>query len=356
MSLSTEQLARLKTLQESLSALTDEYQDVIPLIQSAVKDGNDTTIGMLKDNTYGLAAIKTAISQSGGGDAQESTSQAILAKVNAIVNSHIANGISYDGWVYQNAYSPTSFGDAIANFINLTSIYDESVITIPSVRFCANATRLTSVTLPNTTEIVDRFLEGCTALASLNMPALKKINSSGGGILGELTASTPLKEVSFPELEYITTNVFRIANYLTKISMPKIKECTGTYNFWQLQKLRVLNMHDLKSSSNMQQWSGCVDLIDLELGANFTASVNINTWSPTNALSSSSSSLVDAGETFANNLEKLLYNIRTHIAALLPDRTGETSLTITFSSAVKAAIQADTATSQAFTDKNWTIA
>lgn len=104
-------------------------------------------------------------------------------------------------------------------------------------------------------------------------------------------------------------------------------------------------MHDLKSSSNMQQWSGCVDLIDLELGANFTASVNINTWSPTNALSSSSSSLVDAGETFANNLEKLLYNIRTHIAALLPDRTGETSLTITFSSAVKAAIQADTATS-----------
>ena len=44
------------------------------------------------------------------------------------------------------------------------------------------------------------------------------------------------------------------------------------------------------------------------------------------------------------------------MAANLPDRTGQTALTITFSSAVKAAINADTATAQAFSNKNWTIA
>ena len=57
------QLQGLRTLQGALSALSYQYEDVIPLLatQASVKDGNDTAIGMLKDNTNGLAAIKSAI-------------------------------------------------------------------------------------------------------------------------------------------------------------------------------------------------------------------------------------------------------------------------------------------------------
>lgn len=49
---------------------------------------------------------------------------------------------------------------------------------------------------------------------------------------------------------------------------------------------------------------------------------------------------------------QLLYNIREHIAANLPVANN----TVTFSSAVKAAILADQATADAFTNKGWTIA
>ena len=86
----------------------------------------------------------------GGGDAQESTSQEMLTKVNAIVvNTHIANGISYDGLVYQVGYSPVSFGDAIAHFSSLTSVYDASFTEITQTYFCAYANALTSISLPN---------------------------------------------------------------------------------------------------------------------------------------------------------------------------------------------------------------
>lgn len=55
--------------------------------ETSVKDGNDTTIGMLKDQTNGLAAIKSAIptvANIQNGLAQESTSQEILEEVKNI--------------------------------------------------------------------------------------------------------------------------------------------------------------------------------------------------------------------------------------------------------------------------------
>ena len=73
-------------------------------------------------------------------------------------------------------------------------------------------------------------------------------------------------------------------------------------------------------------------------------SFTLATWNPTNVLSD------------AAKKAQMLANIRNHIAANLPDKTGETALTITFHANVKAAIQADQATSDAFTNKNWTIA
>jgi hypothetical protein len=79
---------------------------------------------------------------------------------------------------------------------------------------------------------------------------------------------------------------------------------------------------------------------------------SLRNWNPTNALQVDSSSLVYEGEPFANNLEKLLYNIREHIAANLnPNITA----TITFSAEVKAAILASEETMEAF-PKSWTIA
>ena len=153
-------------------------------------------------------------------------------------------------------------------------------------------------------------------------------------IFSSISNSTNLEEMFLPELENIPRELVNECTILKHLYIPKINIVSNSFYCF----------------------TNCLDLIDIETGAYFNRNMDFNTWSPTNALDSSSNSLVDSGETFANNLEKLLYNIREHIAANLPDRTGLSSLTITFSAAVKAAIQADAPTAAAFTNKNWVIA
>lgn len=54
-----QQISALRTLQESYDTLASTSSAGAK--ETSVKDGNDTTIGMLKDGTYGLAAIKNAV-------------------------------------------------------------------------------------------------------------------------------------------------------------------------------------------------------------------------------------------------------------------------------------------------------
>lgn len=127
--------------------------------------------------------------------------------------------------------------------------------------------------------------------------------------------------------------------------------CTSCTN---LKKLNVLSGTGFPQTYYFLL--GTVNLIDIITGKNFVSGSGVRMWDPTNALDAGSSSLVEEGEQFANNREKLLYNIREHIAANLQDRSGTTSWTIVFTANVKAAIQEDAPTAASFTNKNWTIA
>ena len=148
--------------------------------------------------------------------------------------------------------------------------------------------------------------------------------------------------------------LFRGNSTIRKIDFPELLTLSGYALGRQMANLNIVNIPKVSSiSANTGMFEGSPNLIDLVIGAGMLDSFNINTWSPTNALSSTSQSLVEAGETFSSNLEKLLYNIRNHIAATL--RTDVGNKTITFSSAIKAAIQADSATLNSF-PSNWTIA
>lgn len=122
--------------------------------------------------------------------------------------------------------------------------------------------------------------------------------------------------------------------------------------------LRLVYMPSGIKTRSTGIFAACPNLIDIVWGA-ATGNLNFATWNPTNALNASSQSLLtpdDIAAGFTSNLEKLLYNIREHIAANLSDRTGLSSLSISFSAAVKAAILADQPTADAFTNKNWIIA
>lgn len=165
--------------------------------------------------------------------------------------------------------------------------------------------------------------------------------------------------------EAMNVTVFRKIPALEYANLPKLRlvSTSGTAaQFYNCPNLKKVNVSSLAIFPPSSMFGDCHNLIDLITGANFTSSVNLkNNWDPTNAYNSSLSTLVtdtedEFGNPITNNLQQLLYNIRRHFAANLPDRTGLSSLTITFHANMKAAIQADTATSNAFTNKNWTIA
>lgn len=235
--------------------------------------------------------------------AQESTSQEILSKMQSIIDSGVLTNVSLDGWVTPQGADITTIGQLVMNLDKVTSITDNSV------KIFRNISRLPFTNLETATfNVLEEVAPGYY---------FYKFNK--------------LVEFSAPELLYCRCEEWlEGCELLEKVYLPK---CISALNGYY----------------------GCKNLIDITLGP-LQQSTSLVTWSPTNALSSSSSSLVKQGEPFANNLEKLLYNIRNHIAANLPDRTGLSSLTITFSAEIKAAIQADQATADAFANKNWVIA
>ena len=289
------------TLFAILKWVKDKVKSIFNLIGSPAS-GQPSTL---------FAAI--AAGGGGGGDAQESTSQEILAQVNQIVSANILSA-SIDGFTFQSGQAPATnkLGDIISHFDNVVSIIDNSVTIFDSIVagvVCGNMPYLMSATFNAVTRV-----EGANA-------------QIGGQVVGQV--------FNFPNATVAALNTRAFQSNAT------------------IKELHMPNVTTFTQQSTVSLSSG--NLIDIELGA-INQSFVISSWNPLNALSSSSSSLIDPGETFANNLEKFLYNVRNHIASNLPDRTGLAALTITFHANVKAAINADTATANAFTNKNWTIA
>ena len=211
------------------------------------------------------------------------------------------------------------------------SLFGTSTMTANVSTIFNSCGNLRFVYLPTLEEVSGvSFLSNCTGLRFAYLPDLETISA-----IQPFTGSSALLEIYLPNCT--TINAQNLANGCTK-----------------LQKLVIPKANTLGGSS----FNSDTDLIDIVIGQNITSNLNLNNtaWNPTNALLTTSSSLVFAGETFANNREKLLYNLREHFAANLPDRTGQTAITITFASAMKTAINADTATKNAFINKNYTIA
>jgi len=296
-----------------------------------------------------------AIAEGGGGGSTHTTDE-VYELVKALNDSHVVSGVSLEGWVFQDGHAPTSFGDALANIPMLTSVSDSNITFVSSNYFLFAATNLVSLDLPNLEEIsAGCFVGNAPILENVNLPKLRKVYCTGMGLFPQ-NDGNKLKVLTLPALYEINSNTFRQMYMLEEIYLPNLEKINSSYNWGQLGNIQIIDIQNLNYLNNPNQWNSCDNLIDLRLGKKFVSSMNINTWSPTNALSSTLTTLIKNGEPFANNLEKLLYNIREHIAANLPDRTGLSALTITFSAAVKAAILADAATASAFTSKGWTIA
>lgn len=229
----------------------------------------------------------------------------------------------------------------------------------------------------------------CTNLKYVYMPKLEKISKGGGivsannrspievisldnlneswsyGFIGSNidTSYLPnLKKLYLPKLERFYGDVDKIIG-LEEFIAPKLKVWVGSVGYHAFGGINIkkiitdLSTFDFTNGGFhlVQEVSNLIDIRVGEINENIGGSRKklFNKWIPTNAMDSESKSLVDEGEPFNSNREKLLYNIREHIAANIKDRTGEEPLTIQFSQELRNIF--DEETDSAFANKNWDI-
>ena len=217
----------------------------------------------------------------------------------------------------------------------------------------SSCTSLQSVNLPSLTTISGGFaFEGCTSLQSVDLQSLTTIIS--GKLFQECTS---LQSVNLPSLTVIIKNdIFYGCTSLQSLNLPSLTTISGNYIFSGCTSLQYIDLPSLTEIIGYNQFTHCSKLIRITIKQGTDFSLNLSSWNPTEALLTTSTSLVDEGESFASNREKLLYNIRTYIAARLKDMTGLTAPTFTFGADLKTAITEDAETLAAFTSKNFNIA
>lgn len=163
-----------------------------------------------------------------------------------------------------------------------------------------------------------------------------------------------LKFLRFEKL--LTLNVSEFIyeiKVLETIELPKVNYISSY--FFKRAPLTVKRFYcpNLSDGFRDNQMNRMVNLIDVTVIPKSSTTL-LSLWSPTNALLSDSTSLVNENESFSSNLEKFLYLLRTNIADNLEQTTE--GYAISFSDAVKSAILADEETTNAFISKGWTIA
>lgn len=168
---------------------------------------------------------------------------------------------------------------------------------------------------------------------------------------------TSLQSIDLPSLTTISGNAtFQNCSSLQSVELQSLTTISGNYSFYRCISLQSVDLPSLTTIIVNNPFNGCTKLIRITIKQGTDFSLNFQSWNPTEALLTTSTSLVDEGESFASNREKLLYNIRTYIAARLKDMTGLTAPTFTFGADLKTAITEDAETLAAFTSKNFNIA
>lgn len=256
---------------------------------------------------------------------QLATAQASLAAdVQAIKDAHIL-GFSYDGIIFEEGYEPQSAFGIISNCSRIIEIHDKHDTYVPG---------MSTTAYPEIEVFEMAAATDGTSYTGVTPQSL---------LHNWMQNSTTLKQVILPSLTGTNKSVMAFMRGMTN--------------------LRVLNILDLAcdlglSDDSYPSLGGDVNLIDIVYGHGVNGSrVLLRRWSPTNALLDNSTSLLTAEDIaagFESNRQKLLYNIREHIVANLPDRIGLSPYTLTFSRNLRNAF--DQATEDAFAAKNWDIA
>lgn len=214
-------------------------------------------------------------------------------------------------------------------------------------------TSLQSVNLPSLTTISgSNAFDRCTSLQSIDLPSLTEIRSAGA-----FQSCISLQSIYLPSIMTIEGNsIFSNCVSLKSVNFPSLKTINGDNFFQSCTSLQSLDLPSITTIRGSRVFGNCTKLIYIKIKQDTDFSLSFVMWNPTEALLPTSTSLVEDGEEFTSNREKLLYNIRTYIAARLKDMTGLTAPTFAFGADLKTAITEDAETLAAFTSKNFNIA
>lgn len=274
----------------------------------------------IRGDISGISIDTTSLAKQG--DNPSATNTAILMRAQQLPTlQDIQNAgmvqVSYDGVQFTTPITFRKLSDILFNIKYLEEIIDNEATEI--------TTNLNIVPF----RAAQTSFQGFVYLRKIVAPNVVTIPSN----FAEAPNATVLSALEYIDLRSVREFIYR--------------------SFYSLRNLEYLNILNAVGG-NQAEFTLCNNLIDIVYGAGLTNDNSaLSSWSPTNALSNASNSLVKQGEQFASNLEKLLYNIREHIASNL--RTDVGNRTLKFSAEVKAAIVADPATMAAF-PANWTIA
>lgn len=253
---------------------------------------------------------------------QIATAQASLASdVQSIKDAHII-GFNYDGLIFAEGFEPQSAFGIVANRSKIVEIHDDKDDIVPNV---------------NNTDY--------PLLTVFEMGSAVSISISRGSNV--LSGMANLKKVNIRDVDFLfDPNMFLNKNPV-------------------LRELNMLNFRlDVYSTQEDRVFlSSCPELIDITAGKRFSNANASQTryakclmyWYPEAAMNEMDNLLTDKDKAagFTTNLQKLLYNIREHIAANLTNRVGLSPWTITFNQSLRNVF--DQETDDAFAAKGWSI-
>lgn len=380
----------------------NEQTDLIELVEGAVGDSCECVNAAKEEiiDAIDEIDIDTTELAKQGTDANANITD-ITEKLQQIIGANILQpnlqGITFaDGYatdnvldilMYDKRYIDTITSETTKSiigyaFIGCTSLADVNFPNATSIGGYAFAgcTSLHTVNIPNATSISGYAFTNCTSLRTVDFPNAASIGDNAFYNCPNLTMidfpnvtsigaqtfynCTNLTEVNFPNVVTSGQEVFRSCTKLNKAVLPNLT-VVPSLMFHYCSALRYLDITSLMSFSGSQPvFQNCPNLIDIHTGRNITTNINFAAnnvaWNPTNAYLNNTNSLVPAEVRAEHpewtNRDYLLYCLREHFAANLPDRTGLSSLTITFNGTMKTHINNSPETAAAFTSKNYIIA
>lgn len=353
--------------------MSTKIQDAITTLDTLVKQNgqlieNQTAPLLEKELQTGKQKIAEAINGQGG----DSTSDESLEELAKDVSNLHVQKLDLTGLKYKDGWEPKSVAEAIFAKDAIREIDDYSIVELNddyltpfynlhveniTLHNCEQVRtyeppfgeNIKTISMPKCKKWVwtkNNLQYGginSTALVSVNLPLLEQILYCGRRFI----SSNNIISISLPNLINYERCVFCIdCGSLKSISIPKFRGSDAFEGYLPMScaSLETLDISNCKAMLDPRgHLTNCPNLIDIICGKNpdIASFSYLSLWNPSNVL-------VDTDKTAILN-----ENIRNHIAANLPDRTDLTSYTITFSQAVRNALE--TETEEAFTSKNWNI-